>query len=922
VPSSSGASFTGKIAQLLEYHVDQQLWLVVTMDGDLLMGGEKNFALVGASGLGSIDMVFGPASDPSFLAEELAQLLMDKGHACIQQVLQAAHREAIVRLAEDLSDDKQFIRFPRGCEEGYLGKHGKGKVLLVDLADDDTPAACKACKPLVDADRNFGALSGMLTGYAEEHFGFVLHTRTPTMIRKTFESPQEEADYIPATPEPAEADQFIGIMQRKKIGLIEFLGPAIGTITLIARDAFSEDVQFDAKPGTLVVYNCSQYEISYAPDGDAVALQTWFLNEPPQFTIQGDVAGNTDCLGTMPKGPPMPITDHEIGLVGMGIRNPGFSDDRFSYWQCCRNGGADGMLEIPISRYDMDFYADWRVDRQWALDQGKMYCRHQGHLEGIEFFDAQFFSVSQAVARGMDAEQRLTLETSWVALADYGYDRKKVSQQSAHVGVFVGISGSDWHWVPIEGGSPECGSSEAVIAGRVTFALNLKGPAQIINTACSASLVSMHTSKLHMCFKYDQLDTSLSTGISINVTPHVFMGNCTTNSLSFVGRSWSFDHTADGFGRSEGTSSACWKLTKFGPMTYGMLAGSQINHDGRSASLTAPNGPAQERAIKSVLQEVKIEPPEIDSFECHGTGTSLGDPIEVGSFRRLYNKKPRFTAVLATTSKTNLGHTEGGAGIAGFFKCIIMLQFNDIAPNIHLRELNPHLEMEGFPCWFLSEGCLMTADRGYAGVSSFGVSGTNGHCLAYGINVMNSRAGRGLNYKSIILDKIEACKPIVHTSHEGWEEWQNFGRPHTEDVPGSEYLVEVLGDGSTTWRQVERPQLRNVEGPFHISGSFNGWRMEEMVAWGVSGLFACEVEIGDSGTESFQICYNEDKNMTYYPQEKECSNKTATISGPAAAPSKENAWVVTGAPGTFVRVEFFVFKAGSRATINWIAVTD
>jgi polyketide synthase-associated protein len=919
---AAGVDFNGRLAQLLEYHAEQKLWLVVTMDGDLLMAGPKNFTVVGGSSLGSTDMVFGPASDPRFLSEELAQLLVDKGHASVQLVMSAGHRQAMLDLSDDLTDEKAFMRMPRGCEEGYLGKNGKGKCLMVDFQDEDCPKFCKACEPLVEQDQNFGTLSGLLLGYAEEHFGFMLHTRTPTLLYRTFDSPQEEAEYIPQVPEPSEADQFIGIMQRKRICLVEFIGPSTGTITLTARDAYAEDVQLDAKPGTLIVYNCNQYEHCFIPDGDALTLQCWFLDEPPQFSISGDVEGNKAALGSMPAGPPMPKTDHDVALVGMGVRNPGCSDDRFTYWQTCRNGGADGMLEIPMSRYDMEAYADWRVDRQFALDQGKMYCRHQGHLEGIEMFDAQFFSVSTAVARGMDVEQRLTLETSWVAMADYGYDRKKTSQQSAHIGVFVGISGSDWNWVPVEGGSPECGGSEAVIAGRVTFALNLKGPAQIINTACSASLVSMHSSKLHMCFKYDQLETSISTGISINVTPHVFMGNCQTGSLSFVGRSWSFDHTADGFGRSEGTSSGLWKLTKFGPTTYGMLAGSQINHDGRSASLTAPNGPAQERAIKAVLAEVKIEPPEVDAFECHGTGTSLGDPIEVGSFRRLYNKKPRYTAVLATTSKTNLGHTEGGAGIAGFFKCILMLMYNDIAPNIHLRELNPHLEMDGFPCWFISEACLMTADRGFAGVSSFGVSGTNGHCLGYGINVMNSRAGRGLNYKSIILDKIEVAKPLVHTSHEGWEEWQNFGRPHVEEKAGTEYQVEVLEDGSTTWREIERPLLRNLEGPFHITGSFNGWRMEDMVPWGVAGLFATEVEIGDSGEESFQIAYNENTSMCYYPQETFCASKTATIRGPAAPPSQDNAWVIKGQPGDFVRVEFFLFKSGSRATINWIPIKD
>merc|ERR1712039_60456 len=235
---------------------------------------------------------------------------------------------------------------------------------------------------------------------------------------------------------------------------------------------------------------------------------------------------------------------------------------------------------------------------------------------------------------------------------------------------------------------------------------------------------------------------------------------------------------------------------------------------------------------------------------------------------------------------------------------------------------NPHLEMEGFPCWFVSEGATMTAESGFSGVSSFGVSGTNGHCLAYGKNVMNSRANRTLNYKSLFLEKIEAAKPIVHTHHEGWEDWQNFGTPHEEQTPGTQYQVEILPDGGTTWRVVERPVLRNLEGPFHITGSFNNWRMEQMMEGGIAGLFAAEIEFGETGQETFQVCYNEDTAMTYYPSEANCEKRTVGILGPGEAPSKDHAWVVRGEPNTSTRIEFFVFKNGSRATVNWVPVKD
>nr|AQS99228.1 type I polyketide synthase [Gambierdiscus polynesiensis] len=946
--SPTSVDFNATLAQLVEYHAEQKRWLLVTMQGVLLMASSKNFRLAVSSELGECDIVMGPTSAPRHIAARLAQVLLDKGYANATVVLSAEERQEVIELARNLEQGGHFTRLAKGSEEGYLGRGGRGKTIMLDLQAKETPRAARESSALAQLDGNIAVLSSMLSGYAVEHMGFLIHSRTPLLMQRTMGGAEDEAKYPLKAPTQQEANNFLGIMQRRRICVLHFMGPSGGTVKLLPLlpgggcEADNEDeeaeeeedegaierpkeVRLAAKPGNLLVFLCDQYEFSYTSKGDSVVLQAWFLDNPPDFVIAGPVSGNMEAIASVAQGPPLPRGGTEtVSLVGAGYRNPGHSDSADKYWMCTRNCGGDGMLQIPFTRYDLEFYAEWRLDRQSALNMGKMYCRHQGHLEGIELFDGSFFNISAAESGGMDPEQRLTLETGWCALYDAGFDRMKLQRSGGHIGVFVGVSGSDWHWVPLPPNvSAGMGATEAVIAGRVTFALNIKGPAQIINTACSASLVSMHSGKLHLLFPHDRMEAVLTTGISINTTPHVFMGNCFTNALSFMGRSFSFDKSADGFGRSEGTSASCFKLTPFNTdEVYGILAGSQANHDGRSASLTAPNGPAQERCIRSVLAETKLEPPEIDCFECHGTGTSLGDPIEVGAFKRLYNRKPRLNPVLATTSKTNLGHTEGGAGIAGFLKCILMCMHTECCPNIHGRELNPHLDNEGFPCYFTTEGATMTADSCYAGVSSFGVSGTNGHCLGYSKNTLTSRGTAQQDYNKTMVGKIKDAVPNILTDSKDWKNWVNLGKPHFER-PGQEYEVEALRDGSVTWRPLERRALRKSEGPFFIRGSFTSWTMDQMmVDSSVIGLHYFELEMGDTGQETFQIIYNLDENMAFYPAEENCRRKTVPILGPDTPPSNDNAWLIKGTPGTYYKVEFFVFEQGARQTITWMAVKD
>ncbi|CAJ1351095.1 unnamed protein product [Effrenium voratum] len=224
--------------------------------------------------------------------------------------------------------------------------------------------------------------------------------------------------------------------------------------------------------------------------------------------------------------------------------------------------------------------------------------------------------------------------------------------------------------------------------------------------------------------------------------------------LSFLGRCFTYDKTADGYLRGEGVAGIFLELQEYSKEAFAAMPASQANQDGKSASITAPNGPSQEKCIKACFREAKYLPSEVDCFETHGTGTALGDPIEVGAFRRIYVQSPRVQPLLVTSSKTNLGHLEGCAGMAGFIKCALQVMRCECSPNIHLRERNPHLETEGFPAQFVSEGMVTQYNSCVSGVSSFGFGGTNAHAMAFGQNICTSRDVTRKDFRGLMIQRI------------------------------------------------------------------------------------------------------------------------------------------------------------------------
>ena len=416
-----------------------------------------------------------------------------------------------------------------------------------------------------------------------------------------------------------------------------------------------------------------------------------------------------------------------IAVVGLGCRFPG-ADSPAAFWGLLRDG-VDAIGEVPKARWDVDAYYDPDPDAP-----GKMYVRQGGFIEQqVDLFDAPFFGISHREAVGMDPQQRLLLEVSWEALEDAGQapDRLKRSQ----TGVFIGINTDDYADFTLS--NPDkidaysvLGDEHSIAVGRIAYILGLQGPVIQLDTACSSSLVALHLAVQSL--RARECNMALAGGVNLILSPLSMVHRSKVKALSPDGRCKTFDAKADGYGVGEGCGMLVLKrlsdARENGDNILALIRGSAINHDGPSSGLTVPNQRAQEKLIRQALKNAQIKPDQISYVEAHGTGTSLGDPIEVGALGAVFGKGRQEPLIIGSV-KSNFGHLEAAAGIACLIKVILALKHQEIPPHLHFHEPNPHIPWDHLPITVATERLPWDAPERYAGVSSFGLNGTNVHVV-------------------------------------------------------------------------------------------------------------------------------------------------------------------------------------------------
>jgi acyl transferase domain-containing protein/acyl-CoA synthetase (AMP-forming)/AMP-acid ligase II/acyl carrier protein len=423
-------------------------------------------------------------------------------------------------------------------------------------------------------------------------------------------------------------------------------------------------------------------------------------------------------------------SDCEIAVIGMGCRFPG-ANSPDAFWQLLMNQ-IDAISEVPANRWDIDTFYDATPGVP-----GKMSTRWGGFLEDVAGFDADFFKISAREAASMDPQQRLLLEVTWEALEFAGLVPKALS--GSQTGVFVGICSNDYGRLKQDRQGltdPYSGTSHAfsIAANRLSYVMDWHGPSMAIDTACSSSLVAVHQACQNL--RHQECTLAVAGGVNLIAHPDLSITFSHAQMMAADGRCKTFDAKADGYVRSEGCGIVVLKrledALKDNDTIYGVIRGSAVNQDGRSNGLTAPSSQAQQAVIRKALKTANVKPSEIDYVEAHGTGTALGDPIEMNALKAVFLEDRDATRPLSVGSvKTNIGHLEAAAGVAGLMKVILALHHRRIPASIHCETLNPLIDLSEVPLEVRTTPLDWTPqDRlRVAGISAFGFGGTNVHVI-------------------------------------------------------------------------------------------------------------------------------------------------------------------------------------------------
>ncbi|MGW0854215.1 type I polyketide synthase [Streptomyces sp. NPDC002690] len=415
-----------------------------------------------------------------------------------------------------------------------------------------------------------------------------------------------------------------------------------------------------------------------------------------------------------------------IAIVGMSCRLPGGVASPADLWKVVSEG-VDTIGEVPRDRWDLR-----RTQR--AEDVAPAYG---GFIDEVDGFDPYFFGISPREAARMDPQQRHFLEVAWEAMESAGLTREALRE--SQTGVFVGANASDYLQLQLEDAAgidtyTVVGGTNCIISNRLSYLFDLRGPSLTVDTACSSSLVAVHLACQSL--RGQDCDTAVVGGINLILSPRLALAHAKGLPLAPDGRCKTFDATANGYARGEGVGVLVLKRLSDaeadGDRIWAVIRGSAVNQDGLTNGLTAPNGRAQRAVITQALRNARIEPSQVTLLEAHGTGTVLGDPIEVEALSAVYGDTSAGAAPCSLGSvKTNIGHLEAGAGMAGLIRAALSIHHRAIAPHLHLSTLNPHIDLDGtrlsiptsLRSWDVPD------DQRHAAISSFGAGGTNAHVV-------------------------------------------------------------------------------------------------------------------------------------------------------------------------------------------------
>lgn len=911
-----------RIGQIGLFNPETQTFLVTFTDGEsagVSADHLRELGELGKPGDGglpdSFDLFVGPATSQLAIAEEISTCLFEKGFCVLQLAQKKDDLNDAIEHVRNLDANGELARLPEEVEEHYLGSNCKGKVFWLD--DDERSRHWQ--RTLQACDEGLSSIASLIQPYLEDSIGETVADRTPALVSLSLPG-EEEEEY----PYPIADDEilgvFLGTWKRQILKVYHFLGPATASVVLQSRGSNSAEglpkgnssIPISGSSGIILVYRTDCFDFECICGEETLLMMTSYLKYQPPLVLE-NVDGSMDAINLATEGPPGPKGDC-TNIISLATKLAANWDEPETLLTGL-TASTDAASKIPLLRFDVDFY--WSPDPQ-NLQSWQMYMRHISVVEGCELFDNKHFEISNVEASGMDPRQRHVLETGAKALLPIGLTKKASNRQTTHGGFAVGTDGYEWAFVPKPdaGGMSGTSSALSITANRFSFVYNLRGPNFFADTACSSSLYAAHLGKFCLMERrWDPLEWFLVMGTQIYLMPGGFIGGCMAHMLSAEGRCFTFNSTADGYQKGDGTNGMLLKYGQLPKERFGVFRASNGNQDGRSASLTAPNGPAQEQCIWGAIREAQMLPPESTAWDCHGTGTALGDPIEVGAVKKVQIKYKRLEPLLMSTIKTNIGHLEGGAAISGCVKCVLEVYLSRCLPTSHLRVLNPHLEHAAFDAIFENEAGHFQYKTGHSHISSFGFGGSNAHGIFWG-----KKLHEDLDNMQSFIEKLKKMPlpevRVIGTNPDDWEsDWPD------PCLKGAKYSVHFHPDDSDDQplrfvREVlDEDDLKPEDQDWYdICGNFNDWTGDRMLEQSITGLHRFQTDIPENGVLEFRFVKNGNPDLVLAPATDNCSRKSAAIIGPAKDLS--NKWAVAGEPGVEIEIELFI--TNERRSLLWL----
>ncbi|MGW8066983.1 type I polyketide synthase, partial [Streptomyces ziwulingensis] len=658
--------------------------------GLVLTAGQGNYAAANVF----LDALAARRRAEGLVATSMAYGFWDVGAGLGQYLSQVDRRRMAVQGLPVLSGDAGLALFARGL--------GRGEATVVPLRvdtaalrarTDEVPALLRALAPV----RRTAAAAGVSAAGV-----------------KGADSPGRGLAAL------AEGERRRAVLRLVREQVASVLGH--GSAEAVGADRAFQELGFDSLAATELRNQLNTLTGLRLP-------ATLVFDHPNALAVTEHILSRLDGSGTARAAGPArtdagrPTDDEPIAIIGMACRYPGGVTTPEQLWRLVMDG-ADTVSDLPDDR-------GWDVEDLYDPEpgkEGKSYTRRGSFLHDAAQFDPGFFGISPREALYMDPQQRLLLETSWEALERAGID--PASLRGSRTGVFAGVMYHDYALNV----SPSGTAGGSVASGRLSYTYGWEGPAVTVDTACSSSLVALHLAV--QALRSGECSLAVAGGATVMSTPGMFVEFSRQRGLSVDGRCKAFAGAADGVGWSEGVGVLLVErlsdAVRNGHRVLAVVKGTAVNQDGASNGLTAPNGPSQQRVIRQALRGAGVAASEVDVVEAHGTGTTLGDPIEAQALLATYGQdRPEDRPLLLGSVKSNIGHSQAAAGVAGVIKMVMAMEHGTVPRTLHVDRPSPHVD------WTEGRAELVTEERPWpatgrprrAGVSAFGLSGTNAHVV-------------------------------------------------------------------------------------------------------------------------------------------------------------------------------------------------